>query len=79
MGESGRDERVLGLSLVACEGNPTSPGRVRAIPAQECERRVGTALAKNSRELDRVVDGYVAEFYVSTEPVYAPRQKTAAS
>jgi hypothetical protein len=43
--------------------HPTSPGRVRAVSAQEGERRVGAATVENARELDGVIDRYFAEFY----------------
>ena len=44
----------LGLALVACEGEPTSPGRVGATPAQE--RNVASGLgAERPREFDRVL------------------------
>src|ERR1700756_2764105 len=66
--ETGRAQRVLGLSLVAFEGHPTPSRRICATPAQECERRVGTAAAENSRECDRVVHGYRAELCVRYRP-----------
>ena len=73
-----RFELFVGTFFVAVE-NPASAGRVRATSAQERESRVRAAAAENARELDGVVHGYLAELSVRRPPVYAPRQKTAAS
>ena len=63
-GKSCRGQCVLGLALVACEGDPAAPGRIRATAAQESECRVGTAGAEHSCELDGVIHGDPAEFRV---------------
>ena len=62
MGKPGREERVLGLSFITGERNPTFSRLVRAIPAQERERSRGAAAAENSREFHRIAHGYGAEF-----------------
>src|SRR4029077_3195981 len=62
--EPRREERLLGLSLVASERHPASSRGVRAIPAQEGERRVRARAAQHARELDRVVYGDRTEFRV---------------
>ena len=67
-GKAPGEQRVLGLSLVACEGNPTSSRRVRATAAQEGERCVGAAAMENSCELHRVVHCYGAEPCVRYRP-----------
>src|ERR1700733_6880181 len=58
------EENIFGLSLITCKSHAALPRRVRAIPTQERERRVGAAAAENSRELDRVVHSYPAELRV---------------
>src|ERR1700730_6489920 len=57
VGETCREQRILGLSLVASKGHPTSSGRVCASAAQKRERCVGAATTESARELDRVVHG----------------------
>jgi hypothetical protein len=63
-GETGREECLLGLSLVARESHPTSAGRIRATSAQERKSRVRAAAAQDTCELDGVVHGNLAEFGV---------------
>src|SRR5258708_5567832 len=64
MRESRREQRLLGLSLVARESYSTSSRRIRAHPAQKCERRLRAAAAQNACELDRVVNGDCAKLRV---------------
>jgi hypothetical protein len=61
VGETHREQRILGLSLVASKGHPTSSGRVCASAAQKRGRCVGAAATENARELDRMVHGDRAE------------------
>src|ERR1700739_1330981 len=56
------EENIFCLSLITCKSHAALPCRVRATPAQERERRVGASAAENSRKLDRVVNGDLAEF-----------------
>src|ERR1700682_1636454 len=63
-GNPAADNCVLGLALVPCEGQSTSPRRIRATPAQKSERRVGTAGAEHSLELAVAVHGDSAELRV---------------
>ena len=53
--KASREQCLLRVALIASEGKPASSRRVRAIPAQERERGVGTPVTKNSSELDREV------------------------
>src|SRR5579863_3951349 len=74
VGEPRGQQRVFGFSLIACEGHPASSRRVRAVPAQERECRVGAAAVENARELDGVVNSDLAEFRVR----YGPGIRTEA-
>src|ERR1700722_6536190 len=58
------EERLLCLSLMACEGHPTSASRVRALTAQKLECRLRAASTENSRELDGVSHGDCAELSI---------------
>jgi len=62
--ETGREQRLLGHSLVTREGKSASSRLVGTIPAQERKSSVRTAVTENSRELNRVAGGYGAKFRV---------------
>src|SRR6185437_2901921 len=76
VGKPRREERLLGCSLVASERHPASSGGIRAIPAQEGERRVRAAAAQNARELDRVVYGDRTEVRVRYRTGVRPQAKS---